>query len=198
MKRGNSKKKNDIVFMLFSLILGLFMGWVAGDFSDVGMIGKMAVNLGIWVFVSALLAIYTPDGVRAALHVFVYFAGVIAAYFGRYALLGGAVSMKTLFYWMILAAVGALVGFIDWHTYSKEWLGAACTAVPISLLIAEAYPIYKGFSWLLMLDIIFAVILYIIMAPGKMQKLMALPIIIVFTFALVYFDVLSGLLGGFI
>ena len=51
---------------------------------------------------------------------------------------------------------------------------------------------------LLGIDIIFAAVLYILMAPGKMQKLMAMPFIIVFVFALVYFNVFSRIFGGFI
>ena len=198
MKKGNAKRKNNTVFILFSLVLGLLMGWLARDLMSMWVIGVIIRNIGIWVFVSALLAVYSPEAFRAALHVFIYFAGVIAAYFAHDIWLGGAVSGRTMVYWLIFAAVGALIGFIDWHTYSKEWLGAACTAVPVSLLIAEAYPIYKGFSVPLAFDIVCAVALYIIMAPGKMQKLMALPIIIVFTFALVYFDVLSGIFGGWV
>jgi len=198
LKKGNSKKKNNTVFILFSLVLGLLMGWLARDLEGMRIVGTIIGNMGLWVFVSALLAVYTPESVRAALHVFVYFAGVIAAYFAHHIWLGGGVSTRTLIYWLIFAAIGALIGFIDWHTFSKEWLGALCTAVPISLLIAEAYPIHKGFSIPLAFDLVCAVVLYIIMAPGKLQKLMALPIIIIFTFALVYFDVLSGIFGGFI
>lgn len=198
MKRGNGKKKNDIIFILFSLVLGLFMGWVTNDLAGAGTAGTVMGNLGIWVFVSALLAVYTPEAFRAALHVLVFLAGVICGYFGQILLLGGRVSLGTLFYWLVFAAIGAAIGFVCWHAYSKEWLGAACAAVPISLLAAEAYPIYKGLQIPLLADVVFAVVLYIILAPGKMQKLMALPFIIVFTFALVYFGVLSHIFGGWI
>lgn len=198
MKKGNTKRKNDIIFMLFALVLGLFMGWAACDLEGIGVAGAIIKNIGIWVFVSALLAVYTPEAFRAAAHVLLYFIGVITAYFTNFAVMGGSVSFRTLIYWLIFGAIGALVGFIDWHACAKEWLGAACAAVPISLLAAEAYYIYKGFSISLAFDIVCAVILYVIMAPGKMQKLMTLPFIIVFTFALVYFHVLSGILGGWI
>ena len=198
MKKGNTKRKNDIIFMLFALVLGLFMGWAAWDVAEVGILGALTCNIGIWVFVSAFLAIYTQEAFRAALHVLLYFVGVIGGYFGNCVIMGGNVSFRMLLYWLIFAAIGALVGFIDWHSAAKEWLGAACTAVPISLLVAEGYDIYKGFSIVLAFDIVCAVVLYIVMARGKMQKLMALPFIIVFTFALVYFHVLSSILGGWI
>lgn len=198
MKRSDSKRKNNIVFILFCLVLGMLMGWLSKDLAGSGVIGAIISNIGIWVFVSALLAVYTPEAVRAALHVFIYFIGVIAAYYTHLFALGGAVDMGQVLYWVIFAAIGALIGFIDWHSAAKEWLGAACAAVPISLLLAEGYPIYHSLSVSLGFDIVCAVLLYLLLAPGKNQKLMALPFIIVFTFALVYFDVFSRIFGGWI
>ena len=106
--------------------------------------------------------------------------------------------MGQVVYWIIFAAIGALIGFIDWHAGDKEWLGAGCAALPISLLIAEGYPIYHSMSVSLGFDIVCAIILYILLAPGKKSKLMALPFIMAFTFALVYFDVFSKIFGGWI
>lgn len=198
MKRGSSKKKFDTVFILFSLVLGMLMGWVAKDLEGSGVIGAIIANLGLWVFVSSLLSAWSPDGLGAMLHSFVYFVGVILSYYTHYYFLGGGFAPGNLLYRLIFAVIGAVVGFIVWHSWSKEWLGAVCTAVPVSLLIAEAYPIYHSMSWSLAFDIVCAVILYIVLAPGKYQKLMALPFIIIFTFALVYFGVLSRFFGGWI
>ena len=198
MKRSNSKKKDNIIFMLFCLVLGMLMGWLAKDLAGTGVIGAIISNIGIWVFVSALIAVYSPEAVRAAVHVFLYFIGVIAAYYTHLFALGGRVDMGQVVYWIIFAAIGALIGFIDWHAGDKEWLGAGCAALPISLLIAEGYPIYHSMSVSLGFDIVCAIILYILLAPGKNQKLMALPFIMAFTFALVYFDVFSKIFGGWI
>ena len=198
MKRSNSKKKDNIIFMLFCLVLGMLMGWLAKDLAGNGVIGAIISNIGIWVADSALIAVYSPEAVRAAVHVFLYFIGVIAAYYTHLFALGGRVDMGQVVYWIIFAAIGALIGFIDWHAGDKEWLGAGCAALPISLLIAEGYPIYHSMSVSLGFDIVCAIILYILLAPGKNQKLMALPFIMAFTFALVYFDVFSKIFGGWI
>lgn len=198
MKRGDSKRKNNIVFILFCLVLGMLMGWLSKDLAGSGAIGAIISNIGIWVFVSALIAVYSPEAVRAAVHVFIYFVGVITAYYTHLFALGSRVDMGQVLYWVIFAAIGALIGFIVWHSGDKEWLGAACAAVPISLLLAEGYPIYHSLSVSLGFDIVCAIILYILLAPGKNQKLMAMPFIIVFTFALVYFDLFSRIFGGWI
>lgn len=174
------------------------MGWLSKDLAGSGAIGAIISNIGIWVFVSALIAVYSPEAVRAAVHVFIYFIGVIAAYYTHLFALGNGAVMGSLIYWVIFAAIGALIGFIVWHSGDKEWLGAACAAVPISLLLAEGYPIYHSLSVSLGFDIVCAVLLYILLAPSKNQKLMAMPFIIVFTFALVYFDLFSRIFGGWI
>lgn len=196
--KKSSKRKNDVIFILFSLVLGLFMGWISKDVAGLESIGAVLEHMGIWLFVSTLLAVCTPEAVRGALHAFIYLAGVIFGYFGQILLFSGSTEVQLLLRYLILAVIGGVIGFISGNCRSREWLGAACTAVPVSLLIAEMYTIDKGFSLVSGLDIIFAVILYILMAPGKMQKLMALPFIIVFVFALVYFNVFSRMFGGFI
>lgn len=176
----------------------MFMGWLSKDFEGSGVIGAVIGNIGLWVFVSSLLAAWSPDGMGAALHVLVYFVGVIGAYYAHVMMLGGSLAMGSILYWLIFAALGAFVGFIVWNSWGREWVGAVCAAVPVSLLIAEGWKFYQSFAWPLIFDIVCAVILYLVLAPGKNQKLMALPFIIVFTFALVYFDVFSRFLGGWI
>ena len=198
MARGNSRNKYDIVFALFSLVLGMLMGWLAYDLSGSGIIGAIVTNAGVWIFTAALLAYYSQSGLGAALNTFLYFAGVVLAYYTHFALTGGAIGVGTFIRPLIFAAIGALLGFITWHAGAKEWLGAVCAAVPISLLIAEGYPIYYSRSVSLALDIVCAIILYILLCNGKVQRLMALPFIIIFVIALVYFDAFTRIFGGWI
>lgn len=198
MKKGNSRNKYDIVFALFSLVLGMLMGWLAYDLSGSGVVGAIIANIGIWLFTSSLLAYYSQSGLAAALNTFLYFVGVIAAYYAHYVLAGGSIGFGTLLTPLVFAAIGALIGFITWHAGAREWLGALCASVPISLLLAEGYPIYYSRSISLAFDIVCAIVLYVLLCNGKMQRLMALPFIIVFVFALVYFDAFARIFGGWI
>lgn len=198
MAKRHSKNKYDIVFALFSLVLGMLMGWLAYDLGGSGVLGAMIANTGLWIFVSALLAYYSQSGLGAALNTFLYFAGVVLAYYAHFALAGGTIGMGTFIRPLIFAAIGALLGFITWHSGAREWLGAVCAAVPVSLLIAEGFPIYYSRSMSLAFDIICAVILYILLCNGKVQRLMALPFIIIFVVALVYFNAFARIFGGWI
>ena len=198
MARGHSRNKYDVVFALFSLVLGMLMGWLAYDLGGSGVIGAMIANWGIWIFTAALLAYHSQSGLGAALNTFLYFVGVVLAYYTHYALAGGDIGIGTFIRPLILAAIGALLGFLTWHAGAREWLGAICAAVPISLLIAEGYPIYHSRSVSLAFDIIFAIILYLLLCNGKVQRLMALPFIIIFVVALVYFDAFAKIFGGWV
>ncbi len=198
MRNGKSKNKYDVIFALFSLVLGMLMGWLAYDLGGSGIIGALIANVGIWLFAASLLAFYSQSGLAAALNTFLYYFGAIAAYYTHYVLAGGGVGFGTFIRPLIFAAIGALIGFITWHSGAKEWLGALCASVPISLLIAEGFPIYYSRSISLLFDIIFAIILYILLCNGKVQRLMALPFIIIFVVALVYFDAFTRIFGGWI
>ena len=197
-KKGNSFNRYDTIFALFSLILGMLMGWMAYDLTGYGLIGALIANIGLWVFTSALLAYYSQSGFGAALNTFLYFVGVIGFYYLHVLAAGGDVGFWTFIRPLIWAAIGAIIGFIVWHSGAREWLGAICAAVPISLLIAEAYPLINGLQWKLVFDVICAVILYLLLCNGKVQRLMALPCIIIFVFALVYFNAFGRIFGGWI
>ena len=198
MARRHSRNKYDVIFALFSLVLGMLMGWLAYDLNGSGVVGAIIANWGLWIFVAALLAYYSQSAMGAALNTFLYFAGVVMAYYAHFALVGGDVGVGTLIRPLILSVIGALVGFLTWHAGAKEWLGAICAAVPISLLVAEGYPIYYSRSMSLAFDILCAIVLYILLCRGKVQRLMALPFIIIFVIALVYFDAFAKIFGGWI
>lgn len=198
MAKRHSKNKYDTIFALFSLVLGMLMGWLSYDLGGSGVVGAIIANWGLWIFTSALLAYHSQSGFGAAVNTFLYYAGVIAAYYTHFALAGGTIGLGMFIRPLILAAIGAILGFITWHAGAREWLGAVCAAVPISLLIAEGFPIYYSRSMSLAFDIICAVALYLILCRSKVQRLMALPFIIVFVVALVYFDAFAKIFGGWI
>lgn len=192
MKRAK-KTGFNIMFILFCLVLGMLMGWISKDYINYGKtVSAIIQNIGIWVFVSSLIAYFSQDSIKAAVHNFTFLAGVIAAYYVHHILLGKEAVLSTIIFWLVFAVVGALFGFIVHNSRAKEWLGAICASVPIAVLISEGYQIYHATNIIFSLDIAFAIVLYILLAPGKYQKLMALPFIIVIVFALVYFNVLQG------
>lgn len=198
MAKRHSKNKYDTIFALFSLVLGMLMGWLSYDLGGSGVVGAIIANWGLWIFTSALLAYHSQSGFGAAVNTFLYYGGVIAAYYIHFGLAGGTIGLDMFIRPLILAAIGAILGFITWHAGAREWLGAVCAAVPISLLIAEGFPIYYSRSMSLEFDIICAVALYLILCRSKVQRLMALPFIIVFVVALVYFDAFAKIFGGWI
>lgn len=198
MKRAK-KSSINVIFVLFCLVLGMLMGWISKDYINYGKtVSEVIQNLGLWVFVSALIADFSQDGIKAAVNNFTYLIGVIAAYYVHHILLGKEVVVTTILFWLVFAVIGAVFGFIVHNSRSKEWLGAICTSVPVAILISEGYQVYQTRSLALALDIVFAIVLYMLLSPGKYQKLMALPFIIIIVFALVYFNVLSGVFGGWI
>ncbi|MBR5315948.1 MAG: hypothetical protein IKU44_04070 [Firmicutes bacterium] len=198
MKKGNSLKRYDTVFAAFALVLGMLMGWMAYDLSGYGLVGVLIGNIGLWVFASALLAFHSQSGLGAAINTFVYFAGVIGFYYLHVMFAGGEVGLWTFIRPLVWAVIGAIIGFLVWYAGAKEWLGAICAAIPISLLIAESYPLIHGLQWALVFDVVCAVILYLLLCNGKLQRLMALPCIIVLVVALVYFDAFGRIFGGWI
>ena len=196
--RGRSSRRYDVIYMLFALVLGMFMAWVTGDIGGRGLIGNVLIHYGIWLFAGSLLAFYAGDTPKGALSPFACYFGGVLAYTAYIYLAGGDGSLRLFVYRLILCAIGAILGAASHNARQKEWVGGICAAIAPSLMIAEGYPALYSRSYALILELILAAALYLVLARGKDRRLMGLPFVIIFSFALIYFDAFNRIFGGWI
>lgn len=197
-KKSGRAGDYDKVFMMFSLVLGMLFGWISADSAGVPYVVEVLANVGIWIFTASLIAIYSKTGVQAIVHNMIFYAGGIGMYAAHMTFLSGMPDFRFLIYRCVLAAIGGLMGFVTWNALQPQWLGAISGAVPVSLILAEGFPIIYSKSVVLAFDVVLAATLFFILLRGRERKLMAIPFVLVFTFACVYFDIFSKLFGGWI
>ncbi len=197
-KKKSKSQDYDKVFMMFSLVLGMLFGWISADSAGVPYVSEVLANVGIWMFTASLISIYSKTGIQAILHNIIFYAGGIVMYAAHMTFLSGMPDFRFLIYRCVLAFIGSLIGFITWNALQPQWLGAISGAVPVSLILAEGFPIIYSRSAVLAFDVVLAVALFFILLRGRERKLMAIPFVLAFTFAGVYFDIFSKLFGGWI
>ncbi len=84
---------------LAAALLGVAMGFLAKALDNVAVIGEIGTNLGVWIFAAALIAAYSPARRAAALRVFLFFAGMLAAYYLHSRLTEGFFPRAARAYW---------------------------------------------------------------------------------------------------
>lgn len=188
----------EITYTLFALVLGMFMAWITGDIGGRGIFGSVLSHYGIWIFASSLIGYYSRDTLRSGISVFAYCAGAVLAYTVCVYLASGGVDLRLFVYRIILSVIGALIGIISFNARQREWIGGICGAAATSLLVAEGYPAFYSRSFVLILDLIMACVLYLLLVRSRDKRLMGLPFVIIFSFALIFFDAFNRIFGGWI
>lgn len=195
--RRKTGKKQNVIYILFSLVLGMLLSWLSGDLTQLPIVYGILNNLGIWVVVISLLAYFSSTAFVGGLASLAFIGGSIIATVLRTVIDGGWV-VTTVVSHLLLCIMAGLLGFIVWYSREKQWLGALCGSIPVSVLIGEGYPIIYSKSAVLGFDIVAAVFLYIFLLKGRDRKLMALPFILIMVALIIYFDPITRILGGHI
>ena len=172
--RAPSENKTLLVINIrnigFALLFGAILGFLA-KYTDGTTIGLIGTNIGIWIFITTLICIYSSSPLAAAIHAFIFLLAMLSVYYIYSMFLFGFLPKYYLFAWGSIALVSPIGGFVVWYARGKGWFAAVCAALPISLLIVGGYNFYYTFSITAGLDLLFAVILILIFSKDWSQRM---------------------------
>ena len=96
-----------------------------------------------WVLIAVCLALYSRSALRAALHVFVFFVGMVASYYAYSKLAAGFFSASYALIWVGFTALSPLAAFVCWYAKGE---GHAALLLS-SLLMAVFFNMAFAFGW---------------------------------------------------
>lgn len=192
--------------ILFVFVFGLALGFFA-KYTDtmpsngingtwfLSIIGDIGTYLGIWVFISTILAACSRSSKVAAIHVFVFFVGMLISYYTYSGVLFGFFPKHYFLAWGIVALVSPIYAYIVWYSRGNGWIAAFCAAIPISILFLEGYTFYYTYSIEQGLDLFFAVLLYVFLPKENLQRLRLIPCVAAMFFAIWRLELISFIFG---
>lgn len=132
----------ELIFSACIVLLGGGMGLVAKMTDSISMIGEIGTELGIWVFVAALIAAYSRYPISAAINVFLFFVSMLAAYYIYGFVVLNFFPKAYFFGWLVVALISPAAGFLAWFSRAKGITGSIVAALPVALLFAHGYPAF--------------------------------------------------------
>lgn len=162
--------KQTILLAGGALVSGLSIGVIAKAADSTGVVGNIGDHLGIWVFIAACFAAFSPDKRIAAMTPPLFLLAALATYYLYCNLVLGFFPESYFLGWLAVACLSPIYGIIVWFGHGKGLLAAVAAALPIGLLVAEGYPAYYAHQVPLILDLLFAVALLLILPKGWKQK----------------------------
>ena len=137
----NRKIINTLVILCFGIALGTFSKFIDNtasndlsfvlEYLDVGnFLGRFA----IWVLIAICISIYSNSPIRAALNVFVFFAGMISSYYLYSKFIAGFLPINYAMVWVGFTIVSPLLAFICWYVKGESKVSFVLSAIMIAVL----------------------------------------------------------------
>lgn len=108
---------NELPFILARLDIGNFLG-----------------RFAIWILIGVGISIYSNSPVRAAIHVFVFFAGMVSSYYLYSNFIAGFFPRSYAMIWFGLTAVSPLLAFVCWYAKGESKPSFLLSAAIIAVL----------------------------------------------------------------
>lgn len=170
---------------LAALLGGLMAGAAAkfADESSIPAVGHIGTNFAVWIVLVVLIAALSRSWQRAVLCAVAFLLAMVAAYYVVQMLLFGFFSPRLFLAW---TAIGLFLAppfaALTWYTRRTGWLAALAAAMPIGLLLAEAYsvrfhlqnPFNDNYKIQFAFNIVAAVALFLILSRNRAQRMRVL------------------------
>lgn len=126
------KKKiiNTIAVLFLGIALGIFSKYLddhQAELPGVLMAIDGALDLhnflgrfAIWAWIALCISVYSNSAVRAGVHVFVFFAGMVASYYWYSTYIAGFFPRSYAMIWVGFTAVSPLLAFVCWYAKGKS------------------------------------------------------------------------------
>lgn len=192
-----------VIQFLLLFLIGITVGFVSkyiegvphyGQVGDLlNIIGNICTGIGIWTFIATIISAWSRSPNIAGLNVFLFFSGLLLAYYLYSMKLFGFFPTYYFLRWGAIAICSPLAAYFVWYARGEGWIAAMSAALLIGLLAEQGYgyfSILSGFS------LIAAIVLLVLLPKRKIQIIRIIPLAIIVAFVLEKFNILSYIIGG--
>ncbi|KOY14001.1 hypothetical protein [Paenibacillus xylanivorans] len=207
--KSESTTKQKVVSIGYAMLIGVSMG-VAAKLVDVPGINpifdSIGGRLGVWIFVAALISVFSYSPKLAAVKILVFFGSMLTVYYVYTVLFLNFFPERAMVFWGICAVVSPICAYIMWYARGSGLLSNVVAALPVTLLLSEGFqlrhaylPIHTHYYLvpiLMIIYLIMIIVLLLIIPINKKRFLPILSIAIILSFIMIYFNVLGWIFGG--
>lgn len=139
------KKISNICSLILPFIIGMVLGIIA-KFADgrnfmyyFPVFSDIMGRFGIWVWAAAIISIRSKTPLFAAVRSFVFFIGMLCAYYGYTVLFLNFFPKSQIILWGVIAMVTPFCGFLIWHIHKESHYTNLISSFPFTVFFTEWY-----------------------------------------------------------
>lgn len=147
-------KDSNICPLILPFIIGIVLGIIAklADGRDFmyyfPVFADIMGRFGIWVWAAAIISIRSKTALFAAVRSFVFFFGMLSAYYGYTILFLNFFPKSQIILWSVIAMVTPFCGFLVWHIHKESHYINFISCLPFTIFFTEWYlTAFTGRYW---------------------------------------------------
>lgn len=136
-----------VIFFITGVVLGIFSKWLDNLALDSTVwwhkllgtvdLGNFFSDFAVWLLIALIIAVFSPSAMRAALSVFVFFAGMCVAYHIYTVLFSGFNPLSYMMIWYGVTLLSPVLAALCW--YAK---GRGILPVILDIAIIAVFSLY--------------------------------------------------------
>ena len=134
-------KRSLILPLIIGIVLGITAKLVDVPYitCDFPVFDDIMGRFGIWVWTAALIAVFSKTPLLAAVRSFLFFIGMLLAYYGYTLLFLGFFPKSQMILWGGIAMITPCCGFLIWHIHKNKHYANLIASLPFVLFFTEWY-----------------------------------------------------------
>ncbi|APO46715.1 hypothetical protein BS614_23500 [Paenibacillus xylanexedens] len=206
---NQSTTKQKVFSIVCAITIGLILGLAAKLVDAQGInpiFDAIGGRLGIWIFVATLISVFSYSPKLAAVKVFFFFVSLLTVYYLYTVFFLHFFPRREIVFWGMCAVVSPMCAYVMWYARGNGRVSSLVVSLPITALLSEGYQLrdaylpehthYYLIPILMVIYLIMAIVLLFIIPTSRLKFLIILPISILLSFIIIYFNVLGQLFGG--
>lgn len=145
-------------------------------------LGNFFGRMSVWYFLAVVISVYSKTSLRAAINVFLFFAGMLAGYYAYTRIFAGFYPDRSYFMlWAGLTLISPVLAFICWYAKGAGKAAVVISSVIIAVLFLQAF--YFGTTYFdasspLEVIVWIAGIVILCQSPKRLAAVMVLSLVI--------------------
>lgn len=147
-------KKSNVYSLFLPFIIGIVLGITAKLIDVPYVTSKFPVfddimgRFGIWVWAAAIISILSKTALFAAVRSFVFFIGMLSAYYGYTVLFLNFFPKSQMILWGGIAMITPFCGFLIWQIHREHHYVNFISSLPFMIFFTEWYlTAFTGRYW---------------------------------------------------
>ena len=132
-------KKHSFGFKIVVSVALLLLGVGIGVFQKYG-------RFAIWIFLGTVISIYSESPFRAGLNTFLFFIGMVSAYYIYCKFVLGFLPASYMLIWICVSFASAVLAFVCWYARGEGIVALTISGIILGVLFSQAFLFIRGFG----------------------------------------------------